>query len=95
MLLHILNRAPDTPACHQALSAMGPADRLLLIEDGVIGALPAQRAAFPGVEGRLYALHEDLESRGLLGRHADDIQVVDVEGFVALTEACERTVSWY
>ena len=95
MLLHILNRAPDTPACRQALSAFGPADRLLLIEDGVIGALPAQRAAFPGVEGRLYALHEDLEARGLLGRHADGIQVVDVEGFVALTEACERTVSWY
>ncbi|ERS89997.1 sulfurtransferase complex subunit TusB [Halomonas sp. PBN3] len=95
MLLHILNRAPDTPACRQALSAMGPADRLLLIEDGVFGALAAQRAVFAGVEGRLYALQEDLEARGLLGRHADGIQVVDVEGFVALTETCERAVSWY
>lgn len=95
MLLHILNRTPDTPACRQALSAMGPADRLLLIEDGVIGALPAQRTAFPGMEGRLYVLQEDLEARGLRDRLADDVQVVDVEGFVALTEACERTVSWY
>ncbi|MFP4137717.1 MAG: sulfurtransferase complex subunit TusB [Halomonas sp.] len=95
MLLHILNRAPDSVACRQALAAMGPEDRLLLIEDGVIGALAAQRDAFPGLAGRLYALREDLESRGMLARRADDVRVVDVEGFVALTEECERTVSWY
>lgn len=95
MLLHTLNRPPSSRVLDQALAGMGPEDRLLLIEDGVIGVLPAQRERFAGVAGRLYALHEDLAARGLLTRCDDAVRVVDVEGFVTLTETCERTVSWY
>ncbi|MDY7117568.1 sulfurtransferase complex subunit TusB [Halomonas sp. SSL-5] len=95
MLLHTLNRSPLSAVLDQALAGMGPDDRLLLIEDGVIGALPAQQARFESVAGRLYALHEDLESRGLLSLCAPAVRVVDIEGFVALTEECERAVSWY
>jgi len=95
MLLHTLNRSPLSPVLGQALSGMGPEDRLLLIEDGVIGALAAQRERFAGLAGRLYALREDLAARGLLPLCDESVRVVDVEGFVALTEACERTVSWY
>ncbi|MDR5858731.1 sulfurtransferase complex subunit TusB [Halomonas eurihalina] len=96
MKLHIVNRAPDAGrAVEQALSAMTAEDRLLLIEDGVQGALPSQVDGFADIEGRLYALRDDLEARGLMGRHDERVKVVDVDGFVTLTEQAERTLSWY
>ncbi|WP_136246703.1 sulfurtransferase complex subunit TusB [Halomonas borealis] len=96
MNLHIVNRSPASYRVHeQALAAMGPEDRLLLIEDGVQGALPALVRHFEAIPGRLFAQREDLESRGLLGRCDGEVQVVDVEGFVQLTEQAEQTLSWY
>jgi tRNA 2-thiouridine synthesizing protein B len=96
MLLHILNRSPDTSLVHrQALAAMGPEDRLLLIEDAVQGVLPGLADHFGELDGRLYALHEDLAARGLVAHCREGVRVVDVEGFVTLTEEALRTVSWY
>ncbi|MEQ6917431.1 sulfurtransferase complex subunit TusB [Halomonas aquatica] len=96
MLLHVVNRSPATSRVfEQALAGMAPDDYLLLIEDGVQGALPHLVRYYEGVEGRLFALKEDLESRGLLGRCAGSVQVIDVDGFVTLSEEAERTVSWY
>ncbi|MBB3229866.1 sulfurtransferase complex subunit TusB [Halomonas stenophila] len=96
MKLHIVNRSPASSQVHaQAVTAMGPDDRLLLIEDGVQGALPQLVRYFEDIPGRLYALREDLEARGLVGRCDASVQVVDVDGFVQLTEEAEQTVSWY
>lgn len=96
MLLHVLNRSPTTSRVYQqALTMMGEEDRLLLVEDGVQGALPQVVLHLSEVQGRLFALKEDLASRGLLGRCDASVQVVDVDGFVLLTEQAERMVSWY
>lgn len=96
MLLHTLNRSPATSRVYrQALDTMGPEDRLLLIEDGVQGALPRLIRYFDDVQGRLFALREDLAARGLEGHCDPGVQVVDVDGFVQLTEEAEKTVSWY
>lgn len=95
MLLHTLNRPPTFRVLAQAVAGMGPDDKLLLIEDGVIGVLPAYRERFDRVAGRLYALQEDLESRGLLRLCDEAVRVVDVDDFISMTETCERTVSWY
>lgn len=96
MLLHILNRSPATSEVYrQALAALGPEDHLLLIEDGVQGAMAALSQHLAKAAGRLYALQDDIESRGL-GPHIDaSVEVVDMDGFVALTEQAERTVSWF
>ncbi|WP_458525672.1 sulfurtransferase complex subunit TusB [Onishia taeanensis] len=96
MILHLLNRSPATSrVVDDALAAMGPEDRLLLIEDGVIGSLPAQAGGYASIAGRLFALREDLSARGLLERCGDHVNIVDVEGFVTLTEEADKTVSWY
>lgn len=96
MLLHILNRSPATSEVYrQALSAMGPDDRLLLIEDGVQGAVGALFDRFAGIEGRLYAQEEDLVARGLAPLCASAVVRIDVEGFVTLTEEAQKTVSWF
>lgn len=96
MILHILNRPPSSSTVYrEALTAMGSNDRLLLIEDGVLGALTSQVRHFQQVEGRLFALREDLSARGLEGQCDASVQVVDVDGFVILTEEADKTVSWF
>ena len=96
MILHILNRPPSLSLVYrQVLAAMANQDRLLLIEDGVMGALSTQIEYFQPVVGRLHVLNEDLESRGLDAHCAAEIQRVDIDGFVALTEEADKTVSWF
>ncbi|WP_416140618.1 sulfurtransferase complex subunit TusB [Halomonas sp. HK25] len=96
MLLHILNRSPATSEVYrQALAAMGPDDRLLLIEDGVQGALGGLVDRFGDLQGRLHVLEEDLSARGLEPLCDASVALVDVEGFVTLTEEAQRTVSWF
>ncbi|MCE8011344.1 sulfurtransferase complex subunit TusB [Halomonas daqingensis] len=96
MILHILNRPPSSSLVYrEALAAMSDTDRLLLVEDGVLGALTSQVRHFQQVEGRLFALREDLHARGLEGQCDASVQVVDVDGFVTLTEEADKTVSWF
>ncbi|MEC9483151.1 MAG: sulfurtransferase complex subunit TusB [Halomonas sp.] len=97
MLLHILNRSPATSLIYlDTLRAMGSEDRLLLIEDAVIGALPSLIDRFDQLQpGRLFVLREDLASRGLASRCSGQAALVDMSGFVELTEQAERTVSWF
>ncbi|MED5294396.1 MAG: sulfurtransferase complex subunit TusB [Pseudomonadota bacterium] len=96
MILHTLNRSPlDSSVYLQALAAMTEADCLLLIEDGVLGCLPAQAGRWPQLTGRVFALREDLASRGLVDACSDSITVIDIQEFVALTEQATKVVSWY
>lgn len=96
MTLHLLNRSPaSSGVAHDMLRAMGPDDRLLLIEAGVYGAAEPQAALFAALEGRCFALAEDLASRGLSGHCAGWITPLDMQGFVTLTEETQRTVSWF
>lgn len=97
MLLHILNRSPASSRVPQdTLRAMGKEDRLLLIEDGVYGAMtPLVEQLLIEASGRLFVLREDLVSRGLTERCDERVMQVDMDGFVTLTEEAERTVSWF
>ena len=96
MLLHLLNRsAASSHVYRDALRAMAEDDCLLLTEDGVYSALMPLAEHFSEVYGRLFALREDLASRGLEGRCAEQVVIVDMEGFVQLTEDADRVVSWF
>lgn len=96
MMLHILNRSPASSRVPlDALRAMSDNDCLLLIEDGVYGAVTPLADVFAAIEGRVFALKDDLSARGLTNKHSDTIRPVDMEGFVALTEQASQTLSWY
>jgi tRNA 2-thiouridine synthesizing protein B len=90
--LHLVARSPTrSDALEACLRSLGPGDALLLLEDGVYGALPDQ----PGpAEGACHALEEDVRARGLAGRLRADVAPVDYAGFVELVAAHERTLSW-
>lgn len=96
MILHLLNRSPVSSSVAQDMvRAMGPDDRLLLIEAGVYGAVEPQAALFSALHGRCFALAEDLASRGLSEHCAGWVTPLDIQGFVMLTEQTQRTVSWF
>ncbi len=89
-MLHTVNKSPlQTNDLASCLGHLGTDGRLLMIEDGVYGALSGTEAtrqlAGPAGEGRVYVLGPDLEARGVdAGTVADGVQVVDYAGFVQL-----------
>jgi len=99
--LHTVNRSPfEHGALAGCLARVRPGSAVLLIEDGVLGALSASphadrlaAAAAAGVE--VFALGPDLDARGIeAARLAPFVEVVDYAGFVALARRFARTVAW-
>lgn len=102
MILHTVNKSPFAQqVLANCLGLAAPGDGVMLIEDGVYGALAAsplattlRELAAAGVN--FYALQPDLDARGL---HAETLQsfitpVSDAE-FVALAVRADKVQSWY
>ena len=96
MILHTLNAGVTSSAFSDCLAALGRDDALLLIGDGVYGAIAGTPAclALQDTGASLYVLHSAAVARGVstLGETAT---VVDSEGFVELSERFERQMAWY
>ena len=99
--LHTVNRSPfEHGAFAGCLARVRPGSAVLLIEDGVLGALAGSphavrlaAAAAGGVE--VFALGPDLDARGIEpARLAPCVVVVDYAGFVDLACRFARTVTW-
>lgn len=99
--LHTVNRSPwEHGALDGCLARVRPGSAILLIEDGVLGALAASPAstrlaaqAEAGVG--VFALGPDLTARGLeRDGLVDCVEVVDYAGFVGLACRFEKTVAW-
>ena len=99
--LHTVNRSPwEHGALAGCLARVRPGSAVLLIEDGVLGALSGSphaarlaAAAASGVE--VFALGPDLAARGIEpDRLAPRVKLVDYAGFVDLACRFDRTVSW-
>ena len=99
--LHTVNRSPfEHGALASCLARARPGSAVLLIEDGVLGALAGSpqadrlaAAAAAGVE--VFALGPDLDARGIeAGRVADVVEVVDYAGFVDLACRFGKTATW-
>lgn len=93
--LHLVNRSPaDGDALAACLRAAAPDDTLLLLEDGVYGALAGAAGAEPGAGPRWCVLAPDARARGIQDRLHASVETVDHGGFVALAVAHARVVSW-
>ena len=85
MILHTFN-SPEAFARHSQSTALG--DQLLLIEDGVYSL--GDKAFEP--PGRLRALREDLELRGITPVHAVDL--ISYKQWVSLVAQSQHTLTW-
>lgn len=86
--LHILNKTPGHHRYSACLSAMGPDDGLLLIENGV---LAVTQSLDVGIQ--YYALAPDLAARGITAEN-QGVQMVSFDDMVALTSAAGNVISW-
>jgi tRNA 2-thiouridine synthesizing protein B len=98
-ILHIVNRAPSVGGMPERLvGLLGAGDGLLLIENGVYGALRGvlRVERYPILaEVSRFVLVSDLEQRGLaLERCDSSFQVTDYAGFVDLIARFDASISW-
>lgn len=93
--LHLINKSPagsDTfDACLRVIAAD---DVILLIEDGVYGAMAGTETGRT-LASIAAALSADVEARGLQGRLSEGIRMVNDDDFVELCTRCDRVMSWF
>jgi len=95
-MLHLVNKSPyENGNLKTASSIMNDGDVLLLIEDGVYGAVKNGKASAM-LDGRAVSvLGPDMAARGISeDKLADGIDVIDYAGFVDLVEASDKVQSW-
>ncbi|MCY4177677.1 MAG: sulfurtransferase complex subunit TusB [Endozoicomonadaceae bacterium] len=97
--LHTLNKTNLSACFKLCLAAIGPEDRLLLIEDGVFCGIKGSAAceeitATLGTQ-QVFCLQEDAMARGVADKQADFICLIDYDRFVSLTEESKTVVSWH
>jgi len=99
--LHTVNKSPfERTTLDTCLSLAGSGSTVLLIEDGVAGALQNTSASSSisdamGKGVKFAVLGEDLGARGLsTDRVLDGVSVVDYAGFVQLAADHDNVQSW-
>ena len=98
-MLHTVNKSPtERNALESCLKYLKKGSAVLLIEDGVYGALNGT-ATTKMVEQALksfpiYALYPDGEARGMQDRVIDGIKLVDYSGFVDLVAEHPNVQAW-
>ena len=95
-MLHLVNKSPyENGNLDTASSIMNDGDALLLIEDGVYGAVKAGKASAMLDGCKVSVLGPDLAARGISeDKLADGIAVIDYAGFVDLVESNDKVQSW-
>jgi len=99
-MLHTVNKSPyDSSSLRTCLSLAKSGSDLLLIEDGVYGALSGSVHSDSIAEAlnslKVYALGPDLKARGISeDRLVSGIQVVGYDGFVELASGNDKVQSW-
>jgi tRNA 2-thiouridine synthesizing protein B len=99
--LHTINKSPYAHnTLSSCLSICREHDGILLLEDGVFGATTfapganeLQMLSQHGV--KVFALINDIRARGLEGKVAPNIELVDYNTFVQLTLDHRCVQSWY
>ncbi len=98
--LHTVNKSPfDRSSLETCLRLAGKGNAVLLLEDGVYGAMRGSNASGM-VETALsdvsiYVLGSDMKARGVdVDKIIDGIKVVDYKGFVDLTVEHDKVNAW-
>jgi tRNA 2-thiouridine synthesizing protein B len=95
-MLHILQHSPFQTDLESLLRCVKPGDDLLLLQDAVIAALSGTKALdlLLCAPISIYALHEDIEARGLTAQISNGIGKVSYTDFVGLTVKHEQQITW-
>jgi len=97
--LYTVNKSPfEKNSLEQAIHFSADGASILLIEDGVYGAMAgtAVEGLVKGASGRkFFALRSDVKARGISeDRLIDGVELVDYAGFVDLVESTDKVQAW-
>ncbi|ATF09825.1 sulfurtransferase complex subunit TusB [Candidatus Enterovibrio altilux] len=96
-MLHTIYTSPyATSSLGLCLNYAQKNSEILLAEDAVIAAVE-QGYWYPRLISsgyRVYALVDDLNARGLTTKIGDGIELVDIKGFINLTENHFSQIKW-
>ena len=98
-MLHTVNKSPfERNTLESCLKHAKKGSAILLIEDGVYGALKGTTMTKKVEEAMkkvsIYALYPDIEARGMQDRALDGIKLIDYSGFVDLAAEHNTVQSW-
>ncbi len=98
-MLHTVNKSPfERNTLESCLKHAKKGSAILLIEDGVYGALKGTAMTKKVEEAMkkvsIYALYPDIEARGMQDRALDGIKLIDYSGFVDLAAEHNTVQSW-
>ena len=98
-MLHTVNKSPfERNTLESCLKHAKKGSAILLIEDGVYGALKGTAMSKKVEEAMkkvsIYALYPDIEARGMQDRALDGIKLIDYSGFVDLAAEHNTVQSW-
>ena len=95
-MLYTLMNSPWQCDIETLLLLLRPEDDLLLLQDGVTGALQGSTmlSRLLASPATLWVLEEDVIARGLTAQISTSIVRVDYTGFVALTAKHQQQVAW-
>ena len=98
-MLHTVNKSPfDRNSLESCIKHAKKGSAILLIEDGVYGALKGTTVTKKVEEAlkkvSIYALYPDIEARGMQDRAVDGIKLIDYSGFVDLVAEHNTVQSW-
>ena len=97
MILHTVNRSPfQQTTLAQCIQRCADSDAIILLENGVYGALQHSPQANQLSTIDCFAIKADVQARGLSDKSLiKEIELIDFEHFVALTCRYSLVMSWY
>jgi len=100
-ILHTVNKSPFSDSTMNCcLAICSDKDHVILIENGVLGAINtsplASRIKNMVMSGtHFYALENDVIARGIESKLLDQIKLINYQDFVRLSVECNQIQSWY
>ncbi|WP_130832229.1 sulfurtransferase complex subunit TusB [[Erwinia] mediterraneensis] len=95
-MLHTLMQSPWQCDTDTLLRMLSTGDDLLLLQDGVLGALTDSNMLekLLAAPATLWVLQEDVEARGLSAQISSKVRLVDYTDFVDLTAKHQQQMAW-
>ena len=96
-MLHTVNRSPyASNMLTLCLRYAPPKSAILLMEDAVIAGIEGGfwLEALVSCDHCIYLLQEDVIARGLAKKISSHMNLIDINGFVSLTEQHNQHIKW-
>jgi tRNA 2-thiouridine synthesizing protein B len=99
--LHTVNKSPySNRSLSSCIKICSPGDAILLLEDGVFGAITSapdaeQLQQMINSGTKVFAIEADVKARGLADKLLSAIELIDYSSFVQLSIKHRCIQSWY